>query len=134
MSIFVSESELALQLTAEQAVEAAYAGDLAEVAANLQRGLPTLIECEKDLAPFLFANLRNRLKPLNLKCLYLDGRRRDGGEQERSAGFVTTMLAQLREAVRGPVERRVVVLPHLDILTTSQGGLSSEAREVIPLL
>ena len=42
------------------------------------------------------------------------------------------MIAQLREAVRGPVERRVVVLPHLDLLTTSQGGLTAEAREVIP--
>ncbi len=40
----------------------------------------------------------------------------------------------MREAVRGAVERRVVVLPHLDLLTTSQGGLTAEAREVIPLL
>src|SRR5207248_2596693 len=45
-----------------------------------------------------------------------------------------TMIAQLREAVRGAIERRVVVLPHLDLLTTSQGGLTAEAREVIPLL
>jgi cell division protease FtsH len=44
------------------------------------------------------------------------------------------MIAQLRDAVRGAVERRVVVLPHLDLLTTSQGGLTGEAREVIPLL
>jgi cell division protease FtsH len=27
-----------------------------------------------------------------------------------------------------------VVLPHLDLLTTSSGGLTGEAREVIPLL
>ena len=26
------------------------------------------------------------------------------------------------------------MLPHLDLLTTSQGGLTAEAREVIPLL
>ena len=49
-------------------------------------------------------------------------------------GLIGTMIAQLREAVRGAVERRVVVLPHLDLLTTSQGGLTAEAREVIPLL
>ena len=48
--------------------------------------------------------------------------------------MIGTMIAQLREAVRGAVERRVVVLPHLDLLTTSQGGLTAEAREVIPLL
>ena len=49
-------------------------------------------------------------------------------------GMIGTMITQLREAVRGAVERRVVVLPHLDLLTTSQGGLTAEAREVIPLL
>ena len=49
-------------------------------------------------------------------------------------GLIGTMIAQLRDAVRGAVERRVVVLPHLDLLTTSQGGLTAEAREVIPLL
>ena len=49
-------------------------------------------------------------------------------------GLIGTMIAQLRDAVRGAVERRVVVLPHLDLLTTSQGGLTGEAREVIPLL
>src|ERR687885_2084132 len=49
-------------------------------------------------------------------------------------GMMGTMIAQLREAVRGAVERRVVALPHLDLLTTSQGGLTAEAREVIPLL
>src|SRR5260370_18064978 len=49
-------------------------------------------------------------------------------------GMIGTMIAQLREAVRGAVERRIVVLPHLDLLTTSQGGLTAEAREVIPLL
>src|SRR5207249_8107189 len=49
-------------------------------------------------------------------------------------GLIGTMIGQLRDAVRGAVERRVVVLPHLDLLTTSQGGLTSEAREVIPLL
>lgn len=36
--------------------------------------------------------------------------------------------------MRGAVNERVLVLPHLDLLTTSVGGLTSEAREVIPLL
>ena len=49
-------------------------------------------------------------------------------------GLMGTMIAQLRDAVRGAVGQRVVVLPHLDLLTTSQGGLTGEAREVIPLL
>src|SRR5579884_3332395 len=135
MSVIINEKDLPQELTAEQAVEAAYAAELAEVASKLQRGLPSLIECDKDLGPFLYQNLRNRLRMVNLRCMYLDGRPRQ--EEQQGAmpmGMIGTMIAQLREAVRGAVERRVVVLPHLDLLTTSQGGLTAEAREVIPLL
>src|SRR5262245_124629 len=134
MSVLVPESELPQELTVEQAVEAAYGQALADVASDLGRGLPVLIECDKDLAPYVFVHLRNRLKQLNLRCLYLDGRPRDGQTQEVACGLVAMMIAQLRDAVRGAVEKRVVVLPHLDLLTTSQGGLTAEAREVIPLL
>jgi cell division protease FtsH len=136
MSVLINENELPQELTAEEAVEAAYASELAEVSSKLQRGLPTLIECDKDLAPYLYLNIRNRLRAVNLRCLYLDGRPRQEDQQQGAMpmGMMGTMIAQLREAVRGAVERRVVVLPHLDLLTTSQGGLTAEAREVIPLL
>src|SRR5436309_4877286 len=137
MSVLIKENELPQELTAEQAVEAAYATELAEVASKLIRGLPTLIECDKDLGPFLYLNVRTRLRNVNppLRCLYLDGRpRADEQPGAMPMGMMGTMIAQLREAVRGAVERRVVVLPHLDLLTTSQGGLTAEAREVIPLL
>src|SRR5438132_9776245 len=134
MSVYISENELPQDLSAEAAVEAAYAAELAEVASKLQRGLPALIECDKDLAPFLYVNLRARLKSANLRCIYLDGRPRQAEQGPMQTGLIATMIAQLREAVRGVVEKRVVVLPHLDLLTTSQGGLTAEAREVIPLL
>ena len=58
MSVFIPETELPLELTVEQAVEAAYATTLADVASDLARGLPVLVECDKDLAPYLFVNLR----------------------------------------------------------------------------
>src|SRR5215469_5074318 len=135
MSVLIREKDLPQELTAEAAVEAAYCSELAEVASKLQRGLPTLIECDKDLGPYLYLNIRNRLRSANLRCLYLDGRPRQEEQQgPMPMGMIGTMIAQLREAVRGAVERRVVVLPHLDLLTTSQGGLTAEAREVIPLL
>ena len=134
MSILIPERELPEDLSAEQAVEAAYTSELAEMASDLQRSLPVLVECDKDLAPFVFVNVRRRLKQASMRCLYLDGRPREGQQVDPTGGFVGTMLAQLREAVRGAVERRVVVLPHLDLLTTTQGGLTPEAREVIPLL
>ncbi len=134
MSVFIPEKELPRELSAEQAVEAAYALELAEMVSHLRRGLPVLVECDKDLTPFLYVNLRSRLKQAGLQCLYLDGRPRQQEQAGLSSGFLGTLLAQLRDAVRGAVERRVVVLPHLDLLTTSQGGLTAEAREVIPLL
>ena len=135
MSVIISEQDLPKELTAEQSVESAYAETLSDTASDLTRGLPVLIECEKDLAPYVFMNVRARLKQENLRCLYLDGRpAANQPADSMQAGLVGTMIAQLRDAVRGAVERRVVVLPHLDLLTTSQGGLTAEAREVIPLL
>jgi cell division protease FtsH len=101
MSILIPERELPEELTAEQAVEGAYASELAEIASDLQRSLPVLVECDKDLAPFLFLNVRGRLKQAALRCLYLDGRPREGQQADPMGGFVGTMLAQLREAVRG---------------------------------
>jgi cell division protease FtsH len=137
MSVLIPEKDLPVELTNEQAVEAAYATELAEVAGKLLRGLPALVECDKELAPFLFLNVRNRLKERQVKCVYLDGRPRGDEPQQQGpmpVGLMGTMIAQLREAVRGAIEKKVVVLPHLDLLTTSQGGLTAEAREVIPLL
>ena len=136
MSIIVPESNLPQELTTDQAVEAAYACELADVTGDLVRGLPVLVECDKDLVPWLFINVRGRLKQHDLRSLFLDGR---PGPDDQGGGmgpptFVGVMLSQLRAAVRGAVEKRVVVLPHLDLLTTSQGGLTAEAREVIPLL
>ncbi len=137
MSILLSEQDLPLDLTPQQAVEAAYARELTEISSKLQRSLPCLIECDKDLAPFVFMNLRTRLREANLRCVYLDGRPREGEAAPAGAvpvGLMGTMISQIRDAVRGAIEKRVIVLPHLDLLTTGQGGLTGEAREVIVLL
>ena len=81
MSIVIAEKDLPKELTPEAAVEAAYAEELAEIAERLSRGIPVLVECDKDLAPFLYVNVRNRLKQHSLQCLYLapswDMRERD---------------------------------------------------------
>ena len=136
MSLTVPEADLPAALNAQQAAEAAYPAELAAVAGHIARGLPSLIECDKELAPYLYRALRNRLKEQSLQCLYLDGRPRDGDAPAGGMpqGMMGTMIAQLRDAVRGSVEKKVLVLPHLDLLTTSSGGLTGEAREVIPLL
>src|SRR5436305_12560882 len=125
MSTIIPERELPAQLTPEQVVEAAYAQELAEVASKLQRNLPVLIECNKELSPYLFMNVRDRLRQHKIRSILLDGRP-DPNEQAGPVplGMMGTMIAQLRNAVRGAVGNRVVVLPHLDLLTTSQGGLT----------
>ena len=134
MSIVIPESELPQELTAGQAVEAAYASTLATTASDLLRGLPVLVECDKDLIPFLFINLRSRLKKEDLRCLLLDGRQQEPADGMPPQGVIGTMISQLRDAVRGAIDQRVVVLPHLDLLATSVGGLTAEAKEVVALL
>ena len=137
MTRAVAEAELPTELTAFGAVDAAYPLELTRAYEALRRRLPVLIECEKELAPFLYRSLRDRLKVDGTRCLYLDGR--GGGDLPApppGTGLVGAMIHQLREVVRGAVGERIVVLPHLDILSASGGGggLGAEAREVIPLL
>ncbi|HEY3789683.1 MAG TPA: AAA family ATPase [Urbifossiella sp.] len=134
MSIVITEKDLPASLTPDQAVEAAYSYELADSAHKLIRGLPVLIECDKELAPYLYKNIRDRLKQAKLQCLYLNGQQPAQAQGAVPMGLMGTMIGQLRDAVRGAVDKRVVVLPHLDLLTTSQGNLTGEAREVIPLL
>ncbi len=131
----VPERELPAELSPFDAVEAAYPEELARAHEALRRRLPTLIECEKELAPFFYRMLRDRLKADDLRCLYLDGRNAaDLPAPPPNLGLVQAMIFQLREAVRGAVGERIVVLPHLDVMSSSAGGLGAEAREVIPLL
>lgn len=133
MSRIVSESELPLELSAFEAVEAAYPEEIEGTVDALRRQLPVLIECDKELTPYFYRTIRDRLKKHDVRCLYLDGRPR-----AEDTGMPTTLLGttinHLRDAVRGPVGERVVVLPHLDLLTSASGGLTAEAREVIPLM
>jgi cell division protease FtsH len=133
-SIF-TEKDLPTDLNFDQAIEGAYPHELAEVVSKLQRGLPCLIECDKEMVAYTYRVLRTRLKQINLQCSYIDGRpgpNDDAGSMP--VGLIGQMINQIRSAVRGSTEQRVLVLPHLDLLTTSSGGLTSEAREAIVLL
>jgi cell division protease FtsH len=133
----VAETELPAELSVFAAVDAAYPQELARCHDALRRRLPVLVECEKELAPYVYRSLRDRLKSDGTRCLYLDGRAAsDLPPPPPGAGLVGAMIHQIREVVRGAVGERIVVLPHLDVLTAGAGSgtLGSEAREVIPLL
>ncbi len=137
MSLSIPEDKLPAELSAFAAVEAAYPAELARIVESLRRGLPVLVEAEKELTPYLYKCVRDRLKKETppRQFLYLDGRPlADMPPPQPGMGLVATILFYLREAVRGAAADRILVLPHLDLLTTSVGGLTSEAREVIPLL
>lgn len=137
MTRVIAETELPAELSAFGAVDAAYPQELAGCEGALRRRLPVLIECEKELAPYVYRSLRDRLKADGTRCLYLDGRgSNDLPPPPPGASLVGAMIHQIREIVRGAVGERIVVLPHLDILTAGAGfgTLGSEAREVIPLL
>lgn len=134
MKRLINEKELAESISLIEAVEAAYPEELEQAASALARGLTVLIECEKGLTGFFYVCLRNRLRRREYTCHYIDGRRQPEPGQ-MSQGIINTMINQLRDAVQGVVdEKSVLVLPHLDLLTTTSGGLTHEAREVIPLL
>jgi hypothetical protein len=124
--------DLPIELTAEEAVERAYPGELADITACLERGLSVLVECEKDLTSFLWRRVANRATGLQFDLL--DDRPRRGSGGVIAVGPVAGMLAQMRDAVSGPVARHVFVLPHLDLLTAGPPVLGREARDVIPLL
>ncbi len=128
----IEETELPSELSAFQAVEVAYPDEIVRCHDALLRGLAVMVECDKGLTPYFYKAVRDRLRTSGLKANYLDGRAPDDGGPPQSLNGV--MIGQLRQAVRGAVDRRVIVLPHLDLLTTSSGGLTSEAREVIGLM
>ena len=130
--------KLSEEITPLDAVEAAYGELLAEGARRLRSGMPVLIECDKDMTVFVYKILRERLKKDNIGCIYLDGQERkeatQGGDSAlQSRSMMDSIVSQLREAVRGLVLGKVVVLPHLDLLTVSQQDLTSQGREVVPL-
>ena len=138
MSRIIAEAALPEALSAFQAVEAAYPEPLQRLADALRRGLAALVECPKGLTPYLYRCLRDRLKPEGIACRFVDGR--DVGAAAGSAavaapsGLMASMVSALRDAVRGAIDRQVIVLPHLDLLTSSSGTLTGEAREVIALM
>lgn len=127
-------TELPSVLRVEDAVEGSCAQDIAFIEEKLRRGTSVLVECDKELALYLYLAVRARLrrdKSSALRVALVDGR--PSPEPPHRAGLAR-MMEQLADAIRGSVDRTLVVLPHLDVLTTTHSGLNLEAREAIPLL
>ena len=131
----IPEADLPTELDPFAAVRAAYPAILAKVESALARKLSVLIECDKELSPYFYKCVRDRLKAREIPAVYLDGRPPPDWPDSAPRGMVAVLISTIRDAVRAAVSDRVVVLPHLDLLTAGgQIGLTTEAREAISLL
>ena len=141
MSAGLPIAELPLELTDDAAVELVYRDDLAWIEERLRGGMSVLIECDKQLTLYLYKAIRARLKrrgaAQKLRCRLISGHVEadpDAPLQPR-ATFTQRILIQLHEAIFSGEADRVVVLPHLDVLTTTtRSGLSAETREAAAIL
>ena len=133
MNRTVPIATLPTALRVEDAVEAACSADIAWIEERLRRGSSVLVECDKELSLFLYLAVRARLRRAKdaPRLVVIDGR---PAPDVPSRGNLPRMLEQLTEAIRGAVDRTIIVLLHLDVLTTTHTGLTLEARESIPLL
>ena len=135
-------SQLPTDLTVEDAIEAAYSDDLDWVAGKLRQNVSCLVECDKQLVPFFYAAVRDRARDASsgraLRCRFVSGQpaeQQQGQAQGPQPSLLQLMIRQITDMVRSAEPGTVIVIPHLDLLTTTtRSGLSLEAKEVIALV
>jgi len=109
-----------------------FAGLLADLTTDLRRTECCLVVCDKGWTLPLYAALKERLRAANVKSGYLDGRGSDGATGE--GGVMLSTVAMMRYVVRAESDGVIYALPHLDVMTTVEGGWTTISREVVPLL
>jgi cell division protease FtsH len=123
------------ELADQDAVEAVHGEDLDWIARRLGQRLSVLVECDKQLVPYVYVALRARARAAaaggaELRLVLVDGHGVDG-----PGGAIQRTVQQLARAVAEAAPGDVLVVPHLDLMTaTAQGGLSAEAKEVLASL
>ncbi|MFT5685404.1 MAG: cell division protease FtsH [Myxococcota bacterium] len=136
----INISALPRELTEDDSVGLVYRDDLDWIEDKLRQGLSVLVECDKQLTLYLYKAIRKRLKrrgATRMTCRLISGH----VVADPDAPIVATqnlmqrILSQLQEAVFSGEPDQVVVLSHLDILTTTtRSGLNADARETAALL
>jgi len=133
-------SKLPTYLSPDEAVEEAYGPDLDWIAEKLRRGVSCLVECDKQLVTFFYAAVRGRLRDQSagtpLRCRFVSGQPpADADTSGPQPSLLQLMVRQITDMVRSAEPGTVIVIPHLDLLTTTtKSGLSLEAKEVIALV
>jgi hypothetical protein len=117
-------------LRVEDAVEAACAADIAFIEERLRRGVSVLVECDKELSLYLYLAVRQRLRARRARR---DSSWSTAAPPPRAAAHRPLAHDRAAHRDRARIPRRtVIVLLHLDVLTTTHTGLTLEAREAIP--
>ncbi len=134
MPPIVRAEELPAQIDPGTLAAAAYPDPIADVGRGLIRKLSCLVECPKEVAPFLAHAIRTWVHPHGLKCVVIDARAETGERTSLvSSGLVGNMRMAVAKAASGPLANTVLLLPHLDLLAGGS-GLLGDARELIALL
>lgn len=132
--------ELPLEMSPDEAVEVAYREDLDWVEEKLRLGLSVLVECDKQLTLYLYRALRKRLRRSDppQRCALISGHSAlEGGGQGGGPqpSLMQGILRELREHVYSGEQGQILVMPHLDVLTTTtKSGLNVETREAIAMV
>jgi cell division protease FtsH len=131
----VKIAELAKALNPEVAVSVAYKKEIEEIVRNLKAGLSALVEADKIMTPALLGIVRDALRQEAL-IIPVDGNPR--GEC-KAQSYVQNMLCNLRRELTAPPDekekrRKVIALPHLDLLAPASGGMTHETRDAIAWL
>jgi len=133
-------ADLPKELTEDDSVGIVYRDDLDWIEDKLRQGLSVLIECDKQLTLYLYKAIRRRLKrrgATRMRCRLISGHVVPDPDTPivTNQNLMQRILTQLQEAVFSGEADQVVVLTHLDILTTTtRSGLNADARETAALL
>lgn len=134
----IKVNSLPEELSDDAAIEAAYGSDLDWILAHLERSTSVMIECEKDLTVYLYKAIRARLRQSgsSRKLRLISGQQTaEASGPAAMQTFMQRLLSQFQDAVFSSALEEIIVLPHLDILTTTtRSGLNVETREAAALM
>ena len=124
-------SDLPLRLSQVDAIKSAYEEDITWIVKRLMAKQSVLIECEKQLYPYLFQVLRSHFDRGSFRLI--SGTSQQGNDN--SASLIRRILSEIREIFPMQSGEQVLVIPHLDILTTTtRSSLNDISRELIAMM
>ena len=129
---------LPIDIQPQEAVDAVFNTQLGYVEDRLRQGMSSLIECDKEMVSYLIHTLRSRLRMTGVGGVF-QFRIVTGTPPEDEEGptppLFTMMLREIQNFIRDDVGKKIIVLPHLDLLTTTtRSSLSDVAKEVVALV